>query len=118
MDKYGFVAEVPSGPTEQTDGFLRNIMGSVFKKSNPALWADLDRLPPEEMLKSRLLKPLIRECGIPEPLRTKVQSEEGFTASPGSFSLRTELRALFWSLFFCFPMPNNNLFALSCELRD
>jgi hypothetical protein len=53
-------------------GGLKNMWNTVLKP-NPALWAELDRLPPDEMLKHRMLKSLIRECGVPERLRAKVR---------------------------------------------
>lgn len=46
-------------------------MWSTVLKPNPSLWGEIDRLPTEDVLKHRMLKSLIRECGIPEPLRKK-----------------------------------------------
>ena len=76
QDKYGFVVEVPVAVTEpQEEGLARGLkqMWNTVLKPNPALWGELDRLSAEDMLRHRSLKSLIRECGIPEPLRKKVR---------------------------------------------
>lgn len=52
---------------------LKNMWNTVLKP-NPGLWFDIAQLPAEEVLKHRMLKSLIRECGIPEALRKRVRS--------------------------------------------
>lgn len=52
---------------------LKNMWNTVLKP-NPGLWFDIAQLPSEEVLKHRMLKSLIRECGIPEALRKRVRS--------------------------------------------
>lgn len=78
QDKYGFVVEVPVGPIEpQEESFSRGLskMWNTVLKPNPSLWGELDRLAPDEVLKHRMLKSLLRECGVPEPLRKKVRRQ-------------------------------------------
>lgn len=62
-------------PEAQEDAIARTLknMWNTVLKPNPSLWMDLSHLPPDEVLKHRMLKSLIRECGIPESLRKHVR---------------------------------------------
>ena len=50
-------------------------MWNTVLKPNPGLWYDIAQLPADEVLKHRMLKSLIRECGIPENLRKRVRPQ-------------------------------------------
>lgn len=51
---------------------LKNMWNTVLKP-NPGLWIEIAMMSGDEVLKHRMLKPLIRECGIPETLRKRVR---------------------------------------------